>query len=264
MASFSSAYPLAYHAFPLQAARGLVQREALVGKADAAAVRPTTGAVDHELGFAAFVHLYLVREENWIYRLPILGAQLGPSPDSPFPHAVLEFPTDGLEDRETVLCNWNLAVSRPGVKGVAKGGNWTRGTRPGRIREVWEALRATDPPPEKARGFFNGSRVVPTLEGDQIASHGKLLRRAPGGMPELLLRPPVALRRFARVVAFSEPDADLLRRLDWPIPVEARPFPGYDADQVPHEVRHQLAAALSGSDRTDAAFGFDRIRHRHR
>ena len=264
MASFSSAFPLAYHAFPLHAAPGLVRQGALMGKGNAVAARPTTGAVDHALGFAAFVHLYLVRGGGWVDRLPILGAQLGPSPDPPFPHAVLELPTATVEDHEAVVCNWNLAVSRPGVEGVAKGGNWTRGTRPGRIREVWEALRATSPSPEKARGFFNGSRVVPTLEGRQLALHHRLMRRAPGGIPELLLTPPVPLRRFARVVAFSAPDADLLRRLGWPLPVEEQSFPGYQADRVPSDVRRQLTALCAGDDVQEEAFSSDRVRRRGR
>lgn len=264
MASFSPSFPLAYHAFPLHAARGLVRCGALLGKGGAVPGRPTTGDVDRALGFPSSVHLYLVRDEGFLERLPILGAQLGPSPDPPSPHAVLELPTADVEDDEAVVCNWNLAVSRPGVEGVAKGGNWTRGTNPSRIRGVWDALRATDPSPEKARGFFNGARAVPTLEGRQIARHRRLMRRAPGGTPELLLAPPVPLTAFARVAAFSPQDADLLRRLSWPIPVEERPFPGYQSNRVDPAVRHRLEALFAGRGSSTDAFAFDRVRRRLR
>lgn len=95
--------------------------------------------------------------------------------------------TAALADADCTLCNWNIAVSRPGVPGVAKGGNWTRGTNPERIAEVWRAFRAINPDPRTARGFW-GEPEVPVLAGPQIAGNLPLLGRAPQKTPELLLR----------------------------------------------------------------------------
>ncbi|MBK9755811.1 MAG: hypothetical protein IPO88_20350 [Nannocystis sp.] len=218
MASFSTTHPFAYHAFPLTAARSIWTTAALLGKDDqGSAVHPRwTGAdTDRRLGFSRYVHLYLPRRGTTPGALPILAAQLQPARDPACPHALLVVPTDNLADPDCSLCNWNIAVSRPGVPGVAKGGNWTRGTNPERIAEVWRAFRARSPDPVKARGFWSDPEV-PILTGDQIAANLRLLSRAPQKTPELLLRSPARVFAGATLLAFSRADLASLQLLGPP------------------------------------------------
>lgn len=220
----------------------------------------TTHRIDRALGFDRIVRFYLVQGEHRILDLPILGAQLTASVKPPFPHVVLELRTESLEDDECVICNWNLAVSRPGVPGVAKGGNWTRGIRPERILELWEALRAIDPPPRKARGFFGEGRV-PTLRGAQIRQNLPLLKKAPSGrMPELMLPGDVPLDRFARLIVFSDDDHVQLQAAGLEaLPTHRAEFPGYRGGLVQKELRARIGLHLSGAD-SGTDWDFDSIR----
>ena len=258
IASFSDRYPAAYHVVPLPLWRGILDEGALLPKAKLHTTRPTTDRIDRALGFANFVHLYLAQGEHRLTDLPILGAQLRPSTRPPFPHVVLDLDTSRLTDDECLLCNWNLAVSRPGVPGVAKGGNWTRGTRPERILEVWDAFRATNPTPRRARGFFRDARI-PTLRGPEIQENLGLLSLAPRRMPELLLQNEIPLERFVRVIVFSGEDERQLRAAGGSVPVERSDFPGYDGDAVPDALRVAIGEHLSG-EAPALEWDFDSIR----
>lgn len=268
MASFSSTHPLAYHAFPLTAARSIWTGGALLGKDDqgpTGQARRTVAATDRRLGFSGFVHLYLPRRGTTPSALPILSAQLQPARETPCPHALLVVPTSGLADADCTLCNWNIAVSRPGVPGVAQGGNWTRGTNPDRIAEVWRAFRATNPDPEKARGFW-GEPEVPILAGPQIAANLRLLSLAPQKTPELLLRSPARVFAGATVLAFSRADLASLELLGPPpdgATLTLAEFPGYDQGGDPlGPLRRDLDDYLAGRRPDRPAIDFDAIRRK--
>jgi hypothetical protein len=266
MASFSATHPYAYHVFPLMAARGVWRSGALLGKDDlegVGQVRRTTAAVDRHLGFSRFVHFYLPRAGTPWTELPILGAQLGPANRPASPHVLMVLPTDGLGDDQCTICNWNIAVSRPAVPGMCKGGNWTRGTNAPRIAEVWRAFRALNPAPEQARGLW-GAPAVPVLAGRDIQPNLRLLRLAPRRMPELLLASPARLFQRAKLVAFSARDRASLERLGPPpagMAVELATFPGYDPEGDPlGALRHELDLYLAGERERPPAIDFDAIR----
>jgi hypothetical protein len=267
MASFSATHPFAYHVFPLIAAREIWRTGALLGKDDLEGIgqtRRTTAAVDRHLGFSRFVHFYLPRAGTPWSALPILGAQLGPAQRSPAsPHVLLVLPTDSLADEHCTICNWNIAVSRPTVPGKCKGGNWTRGTNPARIAEIWAAFRATDPTPEKARGLW-GSSKVPVLAGRDIQPNLRLLRLAPRHMPELLLASPARVFARAKLIAFSQKDRTSLERLGPPpdgMTLELGSFPGYDLNGDPlAALRGDLDAYFAGERDQGPALDFDAIR----
>ena len=261
MASYSRQYPIAYHVVPLHALKGVWARQALVDKSQGVSARPSTARTDATLGFHGFVHFYLVDAASRFLELPILQAQLSPSARAPFPHAALELETSRLTDAESLICNWNLAVSRPGT-GDIKGGNWTRGTDPTRVASVWQSFRQTDPSASKARGFFNGQHLVPTLAGPQIAANLPLLRKAPRGMSELLLQSPVFLYRLSRLLLFSRRDYTTLRLLEpSPLPTAEYEFPGYDGSLVPQETRDRIEAYFCSPQRTKPPdFTFDAVR----
>jgi hypothetical protein len=262
MASLSAAFPLAYHVLPLHALKGIARESALLGKAGRVFSRPTTSTIDRTLGFGDVVHLYLATSTKSIIDLPILRAQLGPSSKSPFPHLALEMVTSGLDDDEVRVCNWNLAVSRPAVPGLCRGGNWTRGTNAGHIAEVWSAFRAGQPDPKRARGFFNDDQLVPTLTGPQVRSNPALLHAQHGRTPELLLRPPVLLERFSRLIAFSSADAEFARTCGADsLPLALETFPGYSSALVPEALRSQIVSFFdSDAEELGRALPFDSVR----
>jgi hypothetical protein len=262
MASFSGDYPYAYHVLPLHLWRSIVEAGALISKAQQPSSRPTTAAVDQALGFEDVVHLYLVKSSGSVPELPILQAQLRESEIPPFPHVVLELETEALEDNDCILCNWNLAVSRPSVPGVCKGGNWTRGTDPEKIRATWAAFRALRPKAVQARGYFKEKWAVPVLTGLSIKRNVQMLKTAPRGMPELMLPGRVPLDYFRRVLTFAPEDAALLDGVSpRPVQVESAVFPGYRTDLVSGETRAAIHAVLAGDLGADsAALDFDRIR----
>lgn len=215
MASFSPTHPFAYHAFPLTAARSIWTTGALLGKDDqgsAGQARRTVADTDRRLGFSRYVHLYLPRRGTTPAALPILAAQLQPARDPACPHALLIVPTDNLADADCSLCNWNIAVSRPGVPGVAKGGNWTRGTNPERIAEVWRAFR----PPHRPRLLVRPRGPDPRRRPDrrQPAPPGPRPAEDPRAAPAL---PGPRLRR-------RHPPRLLPRRPH--LPTAPRPAPG--------------------------------------
>jgi hypothetical protein len=185
-----------------------------------------------------------------------------PAREPPFPHGIIEVESAGLDDSECVICNWNLAVSRPAVAGVVRGGNWARGTKPTRIREVWDAFRQTAPSVDRARGYFNPGRAVPTLEREQIRPNLRLLRRAPRGIPELLLHSEVSLSRVSRVIAFSNADADLIAAAAAPdVRLEVAAFPGYDGSTVSTHTRERLRRLLvEGHDEDQREWVYDSVR----
>jgi len=268
MASFSTTHPFAYHAFPLTAARSIWTRGALLGKDDlgpAGQARRTVAATDRRLGFSKYVHFYLAPRRSTPADLPILGAQLQPAQEPACPHALLVVPTAALADEACTICNWNIAVSRPEVTGHCRGGNWTRGTNPERIADIWQKFRATNPDPVKARGLF-GEPAVPVLTGPQIAAHLRLLGRAPQKTPELLLRSPARIFAGATILAFSHADLASLQLLG-PTPDGATltlaEFPGYDptGDSLGPRRRH-LDDYLAGHRDDAPPIDFDAIRRR--
>lgn len=250
MASFSQDFPLAFHVFPLTAARGIFHAGALLSKArlgPEGVGRRTTRDVDRALGFDDFVHFYLPRAGSRFERLAILGAQLAPARRPAVPHAAIELDTAALGDADCVVCNWNIAVGRPGVEGVCRGGNWSRGTDPRRIAEVWDAFRAAEPSVDRARGFLAGPKV-PILPGDTLAEQWRLMKRD-GRTPELLIRGRAPLGRATRVHVFSEADERSLSVLPLPVGVEITrsTFDGYppSADPLEAEARRALDAYLA-------------------
>jgi hypothetical protein len=226
--------------------------------------RRTTRKVDSALGFKDVVHFYLVpKAEGW-GSLPILGAQLGLSEVAPFPHVALALPTEPLRDEDCTICLWNIAVSRPDVNGYPKGGNWSRGTDPEKIASVWSRFRATQPEARQARGYWNGTALVPTLEKGQIAANGSLFSRAAGKHPELLLRAPVPVGS-ARLHVFSRDDARSVSRLSSEIKLEVHAFDGYDAACAQTAAwRSQIEAYFTGESVDPPALDFDRVRPRLR
>jgi hypothetical protein len=270
MASFSQTHPFAYHAFPLTAARSIWSSGALLGKDDlgpAARARRTTGAVDRLLGFSKFVHLYLPPRGATPATLPILGAQLQPAQTAACPHALLVVPTTGLADEDCVICNWNIAVSRPGVPGGKKGGNWNRTTNPALIAEQWRVFRALGPDAKRARGFW-GEPLVPVLTGSQITANPRLVGRDPKRPPELLLRSPTRIFAGATILAFSRADLASLQLLG-PPPAGATlalaEFPDYDPDGDPlGPLRRHLDDFLAGRRDDAPSIDFDAVRRRPR
>lgn len=251
MASFSSDFPLAYHVFPLTAARGIWGAGELRSKAqlgETGLSRRTTREVDSVLGFDQFVHFYLPRRAASFEDLPILRAQLGTARLPAVPHAAIVVETKGLADEECTVCNWNIAVGRPKVEGVCRPGNWSRGTDPDRIAAVWDAFRAGKPPLERARGFWLKPRV-PIIPGDCLAEHWRLMKTA--GVPELLLESPVRFSGGTRIHVFSSTDASTIGRLGEPPTgsriVESR-FEGYsaDGDALERSTREDLNRYLTG------------------
>lgn len=262
MASYSELYPIAFHVVPLHALKGVWARQALLSKADDGTLaRPTTAQIDRALGVEAVVHFYLAGSAERVLELPILQAQLSASTRSPFPHAALELPTAPLSDAESLICNWNLAVSRPGTDEV-KGGNWTRGTDPDRIAAVWRSFRSSNPPLFRARGYFNEPYLVPTLSGLQIRFNLALLRKAPRQMPELLLRSPVDLSRCSRLLVFSRRDLTTIQLLGpLPLPVAEYRFPGYEGGLVSPDTRRRIEAFFTSPQRTKTPeLDFDAVR----
>jgi len=263
MACYSSEYPVAFHIVPLHLLKGVFAYGALLAKSSARAGRPTTEQIDSALGFHGFVHFYMLSAASRIPEMPILRAQLSPSAAPPFPHAALELSTHQLMDEESLICNWNLAVSRPASPRF-KGGNWTRGTKASRVVEGWSAFRSTNPTLLKARGFFSGDYLVPTLTGDQIALNLRCLRSAPGRIPELLLRSPVQVTRCSRLLVFSRLDYETVSQLrDLSLPLVEEDFPGYRPELVQRGLRSAIAAYYAASASTEPPdFAFDAIRPR--
>lgn len=262
LASFSSRYPLAVHVLPLHALKGVLASGALVAKSQipVSQQRRTTRGVDASLGFTDVVHFYLSRPPEAWRNLPILETQLCPSSDPPFPHVALALLTSSLTDEECAICLWNIAVSRPQVAGL-RGGNWTRGTKPERIAQVWQSFKDSKPSMERARGQWNAPARVPTLEGPQITQGLSLFSRAAGRCPELLLRAPVSLRDGFRLWVFSKEDADVAGSLMPTLPMELHAWPGYDAICPETESwRDRIRAYFEGSAPYPKDLDFDRIR----
>jgi hypothetical protein len=203
---------------PLHALRGILEDGALLAKREllgrtTAAVRGTTSQTDAVLGLGNYVHLYLLRPGSQWEDIPILATQLLNGRGAPFPHVGLETGTGALDDDDCTLCLWNIAIGRPRVDGYYQGGNWTRGTDPAKVLEVWRLFRDRRPDIQMARGYWNDPIQIPILCGDQIASALSLLRRAPRGMPELLLRSPVSIGDHFTLSVFSDDDMEALQTL---------------------------------------------------
>lgn len=263
VASFSAEYPVAIHVAPLHAVKGILARGAILAKSDLDPERQriTTRGIDEALGFRHFVHLYVPRRPSEWWSLPILAAQLGPSPVAPFPHVAISLATSSLADDECTLCLWNVAVSRPAVTGVCRGGNWTRGTAPHRIVEVWRRFAANKPSTAVSRGFWNEGSSVPTLRGDQIRDHLGLLRLAPRRTPELLLRGPIPLSRAINLSVFAAEDLECVRRLGPTIPVKLQRLEGYDSSHSQTaEWRRRIEEYFTADLPYPATLDFDRVR----
>ena len=217
VATFSARFPRAVHVLPLQAVRGILEDRALLAKTalrgPSVAVRATTFQTDLVLGLADYVHFYLLQPQSQWEQIPILATQLLTGRGAPFPHVALETDTGALADHDCVLCLWNIAVSRPGVDGHCKGGNWTRGTNPATVLLAWQRFRDQQPGHRRARGYWNDPFRIPTLRGEQIAEMSALLGRASAGMPELLLPSPVPIGNHFTLWVFSGEDVKVLRPL---------------------------------------------------
>lgn len=243
MARFSDAYPYAYHAFPLHAARSIWRSGELLSKAQSPIRRASTGNVDQLLGFADYVHLYLPRRDTRAQDLPIVRTQLKPSKVPPFPHAVLRLDTTELSDEQCTICCWNIAVSRPKAGGL-RGGNWTRGTRGSRIRDHWRTFRAESPVLKRARGYWHAPFEVPVLKGQEIANNLSLLKTA--RCPELLLRSPLSLGDGMDLLVFSVRDRELLEILEDGPDLEVSLLSFSDYEGPPKHVARSIADHFRG------------------
>ena len=254
---------------PLHALRGILGDRALLAKRDlvrraTAAVRATTSLTDAALGLSDYVHLYLLGEDSPWESIPILATQLLNGREAPFPHVVLETTTSSLNDDVCTLCLWNIAVSRPGVPGVCQGGNWTRGTNPNRILEVWRAFHRMEPDVERARGYWNEPIQVPTLRGNQIVQGLRLLSRAASGIPELLLRAPVSIDDGFTLWVFSDDDMSAVTTLQHAlggVRVRRHLMDGYESRASNTRLwRSRIDSYFAGQAPFPAALDFDRRR----
>jgi len=252
---------------PLHALKGVLEERALLAKRDlirrpTAAVRATTSLTDAALGLSDYVHFYLLGQGSPWECVPILATQLLNGREAPFPHVALEMPTSSLEDADCTLCHWNIAVSRPGVPGACQGGNWTRGTNPKRILEVWRAFRRAGPNEEKARGYWNDPIQVPTLRGSQIAQGLRRLGRAASGIPELLLHAPVRVDDRFTLWAFSDDDMNAVATLQsaWHgIRVRRCVMDGYESQAADTQIwRARIDSYFARRGEFPAALDFDR------
>jgi len=245
------------------AERALLAKRDLIRRTTAA-VRATTSLTDAALGLSDYVHLYLLGQGTPWESIPILATQLLHGREAPFPHVVLETNTSSLNDGDCTLCLWNIAVSRPGVPGVCQGGNWTRGTNPNRILEVWRAFRGAKPDAETARGYWNEPIQVPTLQGRQIVEGLRLLGRAASGIPELLLRAPVQVDDRFTLWVFSDDDMSTVRTLqqEWgDVRVRQSLMDGYESRASNTRMwRSRIDSYFAGQTPFPAALDFDRRR----
>ncbi len=270
MATFSEKFPRALHVLPLHALPSILHDGALLAKAElthkVAAVRVTTSQTDAKLGLCEYVHFYLCGPSREWEEVPVLEAQLLGNSSPPFPHLALEMATRELADAECTLCLWNAAVSRPAVEGYCLGGNWTRGTPPSRIDEVWQKFRDTNPDVRQARGHWNDPIQLPTVRGDQIQPALPLLRLAPRQMPELLLRSPVEIHKRFTLWVFSEEDLQVVHLLNDALELNSlnarmHPMPGYHFQSEPTRVwRAAIAAHFAGQASFPEGLNFDRKR----
>ena len=159
---------------------------------------------------------------------------------------------------------WNIAVSRPDVSGVCKGGNWTRGTNPNRIAQVWHAFRATEPDVERARGYWNDPIGVPTLRGRQIVDGLHLFSRAASGIPELLLGAPVRVDNRFTLWVFSDEDMTSVTVLQpsWGgVKIRRSEIDGYESRASDtRRWRSHIDSYFAGLAAFPAALDFDRKR----
>lgn len=226
MASFSDRFRYSYHVAPLHALKPIWKRKALISKAALAGEigmrRNTTACVDQMLGFGDFVHFYLPHGVTINFaQLPILLAQMGPSPVPAFPHCVLVVDTSELTDDDCVVCNYNIAVSRPAYPGV-QGGNHTRGTNPDIILKHWRGFRESTPSTKAMRrSYWHDGLEVPVLTSKQItdcpSSVGFGVKNK---VPELLLRTRYCIRAIDRLFVFSAADRATVQKLPDPPSLE--------------------------------------------
>jgi hypothetical protein len=267
MTTFSEKYPYAYHVFPLHAARGIWKTSSLLSKtarrqAGMLHARPSTAGIDSLLGFSDVVHLYVPPRARSISELPILRAQLGPANVAPFPHAAIKVDTRRLLDDDCLICCWNIAVSRPQVPTrEVKPGNWARGTRAERIREVWRWFRETAPDVSAARGRWVDGFEVPLILGKEVVATFRALGSDQRAMPELLLKSPFNLEAPTELCVFSDDDERCLQRLGAAaggIPVARESFPGYSG--APRATYDAIAAYFEADGDGAPEFVFDAVR----
>lgn len=125
-------------------------------------------------------------------------------------------------------------------------------------------FRATQPSLKVARGQWNGTALVPTLEGSQIANNLHLLSRAAGGYPEFLLRTPVSFGEGVRLCVFSKEDAECVDRLRPGLPIDLHGWPGYDAGcPETNSWRNRIQTYFDDDDEPyPQDLDFDRVRPR--
>jgi len=271
MASFSTRFRYAYHVVPLHALKQIGKRRCLLSKSQQQEStrlrRSTTAGVDKSLGFGDYVHFYLPRRTVVEFSdLPILVAQLGESVVAPFPHAVIVVDTQDLNDEKCTVCNFNIAVSRPGYDKV-KGGNHARGADPTTILRHWHGFRASNPPAERMRrSFWHDGLAVPVLAGTQITDRPRSVGFRTD-MPELLIHSCYNLRSSDALYLFSNFDLASLRRM--PDAPEARVGCSESSawyavqDRVDPSVRRRIEAYFEQSDVPfPDELNFDRVRPR--
>src|SRR5207244_3657576 len=108
---------------------------------------------------------------------------------------------------------------------------------------------------------WNEGLSVPTLRGDQIRDHLGLLRLAPRGTPELLLRGPIPLARASSLSVFAAEDLECVRRLGPTIPVKLQTLEGYDSSHTKTAEWRRLIEEYFAADAPyPATLDFDRVR----
>ena len=219
------------------------------------------------MGFANTVHFYLPNgRSEWFDQLSILNTQITESKTGrpPFPHAVFVLDTSQLDDSQCMICNFNIAVSRPAYAEV-KGGNHARGTSPQAIRKHWSGFKNDDPNKTRMRrSHWHDGYCVPLLVGKEIAADPNAVGyRASSGVAELLLESPFDISDVTTLRVFSKYDHESLSLITSPLAVEVNEscHPWYsERDRVPTNVRAQIDRFFADDDQPFPELNFDQRR----
>lgn len=261
MASFSDRFRYTYHAVPLHALKPLFACGRLLSKSDlgsdhVAHQRQSTGAIDRILGFSSFVHFYLPEKTELDFApLPILQTQISESRVPAFPHAVLVFDTQRIQEEDCVICNFNIARSKPKVDDSRSYGSVLSSDTPDSVLEHWRAFRATVTDPHSLRrSAWESGLEVPVLTGSALLNrpndigYGSPKHADSQGtkvaVPELLLRSPVLISGDVEVCVFSNWDHETVSLLKIPRRVKTITATAYkwytEQDRVAVAVREKI------------------------
>jgi hypothetical protein len=226
--------------------------------------RPTTGDVDSVLGFEDVVHFYLPKGDTVEFgQLSILTTQLRESENPPFPHAVFVLDTLRLNDRQCMICNFNIAVSRPAY-GDVRGGTHSRGMNPADICRHWKGFRNDNPDRKRMRRchWHNGFHV-PLLVDGEITDDPDAVGVGRKCVAELLLTSPFVISSNVTLFVFSKSDLESVAELSDPPSVElddtchrwyAEP------DRVQPDVRERINRYFADDGAEFPALDFDKRR----